>query len=236
MKNWLLFLVSLLVFSPVYAQTADSLQIVRRFDFEIKKTAAPAGLQVLGLVSLKKRDLAVKNGSINTGSKALLGFHNHLEDYAQFAPFAGVYGLEFLGMTPKTDWQNRTAILLKGQLLNLGLVYILKDSFKTVRPDGNAHSFPSGHTANAFAGATMLAIEYGDQYHWVPYAAYGVATGVGVLRMVHKKHYISDVLFGAGLGILSMKLAYWTHQYTWNRKKSTKNPFENIIPAEQGSN
>ena len=70
----------------------------------------------------------------------------------------------------------------------------------------------------------MLAIEYGEQHKWVPYAAYGVATTVGVMRMANNKHYISDVLFGAGLGILSMKAAYWTHQYKWNRPKSDRDP------------
>ena len=53
----------------------------------------------------------------------------------------------------------------------------------------------------------------------MPYAAYGIAGSVGVMRMVNNRHYISDVLFGAGLGYLSMKLSYWTHQYKWNTKK-----------------
>lgn len=55
-------------------------------------------------------------------------------------------------------------------------------------------SFPSGHTANAFAGATILSIEYKDKYPWVPYVAYGMASGVGVMRIANNRHYISDVL------------------------------------------
>jgi len=51
----------------------------------------------------------------------------------------------------------------------------------------------------------------------MPYAAYGVASGVGLLRVANNKHYISDVLIGAGIGILSMKAAYWTHQYKWKK-------------------
>ena len=46
----------------------------------------------------------------------------------------------------------------------------------------------------------MLSMEYGENYRWVPYVAYSVATGVGVLRIAHDKHYWSDVIFGAGLG------------------------------------
>ena len=48
--------------------------------------------------------------------------------------------------------------------------------------------------------------------------AYGIASSVGMLRMANNKHYISDVLVGAGLGILSMKMSYLTHQYKWNKK------------------
>ena len=131
---------------------------------------------------------------------------------AQLFPFVAIYGFELAGMKPRTDWQNRTAIMIKGQIVNLGLVYLLKTTINQTRPDGTAYSFPSGHTANVFAGATMLSIEYGEHHKWVPYAAYGLASGVGIMRMANNKHYISDVLFGAGLGILSMKAAYWTHQ------------------------
>ena len=67
------------------------------------------------------------------------------------------------------------------------MVYILKKSLKETRPDGTAYSFPSGHTANAFAGATMLSIEYGEQHKWVPYVAYGTATAVGVMRMANNE-------------------------------------------------
>jgi membrane-associated phospholipid phosphatase len=108
-------------------------------------------------------------------------------------------------------------------------VYILKKVIDNKRPDGTVMSFPSGHAANAFAGATILSIEYQKNHPWVPYVAYGVATGVGVMRVANNRHYISDVLFGAGLGILSMKLAYWTHQYKWNKPKSTQDPFAGIL-------
>lgn len=88
-----------------------------------------------------------------------------------------------------------------------------------MRPDGSSYtSLPSGHTAQAFLGASILAQEYQYRYPWMPYAAYGVASTVGVMRMMNNKHYISDVLVGAGIGILSTKIIYWTHQYKWGSK------------------
>lgn len=208
-----------------FAQQKDSAIVEnKRFDFQYKKMYVPAGLMISGIIADGSGKESLKNEIVEERNEHLFGFTNHLDDYAQFFPFVAIYGFEIAGMKPRTDFKNRTAILIKGQILNLGMVYILKKSLKETRPDGTAFSFPSGHTANAFAGATMLSIEYGEQYKWVPYAAYGVATGVGLMRMANNKHYISDILFGAGLGILSMKAAYWTHQYKWNKAKSDQDP------------
>jgi membrane-associated phospholipid phosphatase len=132
------------------------------------------------------------------------------------------YGLDAAGVKSKTDIMNRSAILMKGELLMLGSVFVLKKYTHQLRPDGTTYnSFPSGHTAQAFAAATLLSEEYKDRFHWMPYAAYGLASGVGALRMANNRHYISDVLLGAGIGILSMKVAYWTHQYKWGRHAHT---------------
>ena len=212
-----------------FAQQKDSLSIKnQRFQFDVKKTIVPLSLMTSGVVFDGNGRESLKNEVVEERNEHLFGFTNHIDDYAQFAPLVAVYGFQAAGMRPRTDWQNRTAILLKAQLVNLGLVYVLKTTLKETRPDGTAYSFPSGHTANAFAGAAMLAIEYGENYKWVPYASYAFATGIGVMRMANNKHYISDVLFGAGLGILSVKAAYWTHQYKWNRTKTQSDPLAGI--------
>ena len=60
-------------------------------------------------------------------------------------------------------------------------------------------SFWSGHTANAFSLATVVALQYRHKA-WVPYVAYAVAAGVGLSRMTMDKHWASDVFCGALLG------------------------------------
>ena len=230
MKKYLSLVLVFNVMLLNFAQQKDSLKIEnKRFDFQYKKIYVPAALMVSGIIADGNGRESLKNEIVEERNEHLLGFENHFDDYAQFAPFFAIYGFELAGMKPRTDWQNRTVILVKGQFLNLGLVYLLKTSLKRTRPDGTAFSFPSGHTANAFAGATMLAIEYGENYKWVPYVSYAFASTIGVMRMANNKHYISDVLFGAGLGILSMKVAYWTHQYQWNRQKTESDPFAGSI-------
>ena len=216
----------LLLGNMFLAQEKDTLQFQKStFEYQYKKMYIPVGLMITGVIAGGHGENSWNNKIAAARNRDFSNFENHADDYLQFAPFVAAYGFELAGMKPKTDWKNRSAILIKGQILNLGLVYILKNTLKETRPDGTSLSFPSGHTANAFAGATLLSIEYGQENKWVPYAAYGVASTVGIMRIANNRHYLSDVLFGAGLGILSMKIAYWTHQYQWNTTKSTHDPF-----------
>lgn len=219
MKNILLLFLILSQF--LFSQKRDSLSSAEKSKFESKKLIAPITLMTAGTIVLftEKRNVTV------TENKNFLAFGGYFEDYTQFAPHLSIYAFELAGMKPKTDFWNRTAILAKSEIIAFGSVYLLKKAIKKPRPDGsNEFGFPSGHAANVFAGATMLAIEYGENYPWVPYVAYPIAGGLSALRVTHNKHYWSDIVFGAGLGILSTKIAYWTHQYQWN-KKSKKDQF-----------
>lgn len=60
------------------------------------------------------------------------------------------------------------------------------------------YSFPSGHTTQAFAVATVIAEHY-EQW-WVKILSYGVAASVGYSRIHHDRHYLSDVVAGAIIG------------------------------------
>lgn len=68
------------------------------------------------------------------------------------------------------------------------------------RPFGSNASFPSGHTTQAFAVASVIASHY--ESPWVKTAAYGVASLVGYARVYHNAHFASDVLAGAAIGSL----------------------------------
>ncbi len=68
-------------------------------------------------------------------------------------------------------------------------------------------SFPSGHTALAFATATTLALEYKKWYITVP--AFAWASSVGYSRMRLGRHYPTDVVTGAIVGVGSGYLSHW---------------------------
>lgn len=99
-----------------------------------------------------------------------------------------------------SDWQRRPI----NAYAALGMTAVCTEALKRLthrqRPDGsNYRSFPSGHTSSSFAVAAVLQQYYGLG---VGLPAYGLATLSGLARMQSHRHYLSDVLFGAGLGIL----------------------------------
>ena len=78
------------------------------------------------------------------------------------------------------------------------LTLALKLAVGRSRPDGTGYSFPSGHTSASFATATVLQRHYGWKLG-VP--AYVLATYIGASRLQENKHFASDVLFGAAIGV-----------------------------------
>jgi membrane-associated phospholipid phosphatase len=90
------------------------------------------------------------------------------------------------------------ADLFRAQLLAQALTMGMKASFRRERPEGAGFAFPSGHTTVSFASATVLQRHFG----WgagIP--AYALASYVALSRVQMKRHYLSDVAFGAALGI-----------------------------------
>jgi len=92
------------------------------------------------------------------------------------------------------------ADLFRAQLLCAGLTQGVKFAVDRSRPDGSHYSFPSGHTSGTFATAAVLQRHYGWK---VGAPAYAIAAYVGASRLSENQHFLSDVLFGAGLGIVS---------------------------------
>jgi membrane-associated phospholipid phosphatase len=163
-------------------------------------------------------------------------FHSHIDDYLQYAPIAVVYGLDFMGVKAKNDFANRTALLIKSELIMMAITYPLKKIAAEPRPDtGALNSFPSGHTAQAFAAATFMAKEYGHKSPWYTVGAYTIATSVGAMRMLNDRHWLNDVLAGAASGIFSTNMAYLTHRYKWGNKKKTSHQTL-VVPSYDGKN
>jgi membrane-associated phospholipid phosphatase len=91
--------------------------------------------------------------------------------------------------------------LVRAQLLAQGTTQAIKHAVGRTRPDGsNSHSFPSGHTSTMFATATVVQRHFGWKAG-IP--AYAAAAYVAAGRVQDQRHYLSDVAFGAALGIVA---------------------------------
>ena len=147
------------------------------------------------------------------------GRHTHVDDFLQFAPYLELGAVELFGVQGRNDRVNLGLVIVKSEVIMLGSVFAVKHLTHITRPDGSDnYSFPSGHTAQAFLAASIVHTELRDKSQWYGIGAYTVAAGVGVLRMVNNKHWESDVIAGAGFGILSAHLAYLTHRNRWGRQ------------------
>jgi hypothetical protein len=136
-------------------------------------------------------------------------FSTKSESYFQVTPILMVYALNLVGVTGKNRFIDRTALLgLSGGILVMTEGLTKKFSHRLRPNKGDYLSFPSGHTGLAFMGAEFMAQEYDAKSPWYGVAAYGIGTTTGIFRLYNRDHWFSDVVAGAGFGIVSTKLAY----------------------------
>ncbi len=137
-------------------------------------------------------------------------FRRNADNYTQFLPAALMAGMKVADVPSRSSWGRMLLSDALSAALMTTVVQVSKNTTHVWRPDGsNNHSFPSGHTATAFMTAAMLSKEYGHLSPWLSVGAYTVASATGLMRMANNKHWLSDVMVGAGVGILSTEFGYW---------------------------
>ena len=190
---------------------------------------AVKGDKAMFRVNQKAEDGGKKN------TQLLTDFKTGIDDYTQFFGPAMVVGLKLGGYEGRSDWPRLLASAGMSYAIMAGFVNGIKYSAKEMRPDGStANSWPSGHTATAFVGATLLHKEYGlTRSPWWSVAGYGVATATGVMRVLNNRHWISDVMSGAGIGIMSTELGYALCDLMFKQKGLLRNDL--VLDSEKPS-
>lgn len=160
-------------------------------------------------------------------------FQTTIDDF--LAPVTGItaYSLQFLGVKPKHSFKDITLIFATTAVVNIGITESLKRIIHRQRPDNsNNLSFPSAHTSIAFAGADLLHQEYGEKSILYSIGGYTIASSVGIMRILNNEHWFSDVVVGAGIGILSSRLSYLAYENIFYKKTNSGNKFKLFLSTD----
>jgi len=193
-KKLLRLLITLNILNIINSQTVSSEYMREGFENIIKykdsRNIIVAGLIISRLGSNYDTHLQNINGSKNILSKELSIFGDYWGITNQFIFWSSISGVQR---------KEKRRYIINSFLVNGLVTYGIKFATKRIRPDGsNKRSFPSGHTSNSFLGATIIQNIYGTD---IGLPAYLFASITGLSRINDNKHYLSDVIFGAALGV-----------------------------------
>ena len=183
----------------------DTASMAYRSDRFIERTLLPLGLLSTSILYndnyLDKR--IIKLGGI---TQPALQSANIL----QYSPAGIMLLLKAAGVKGRSDWPRMITADGAAVVIQAGITNALKYTLRRERPDGRANnSYPSGHTATAFMCAHMLHKEYGETMSpWISVGGYGIAATTGIFRVIANRHWCSDVMAGAAVGIFSTEIAY----------------------------
>lgn len=183
------------------------------YRFRATDLIAPSAMIAIGVAGLEWKGLKKVNHKV---TDALWNDGDHgkirIDEVTQVLPIAANYGLNLCGVKGLHSYADLTIITGTASLLLAAVVYPTKDFVTSGRPDGTKfNSFPSGHSAWAFMGAEIMRREFSHISPWIGVSGYVVATGTAFLRLYNGAHWLTDVVAGAGIGILCAEAAYWLY-------------------------
>ncbi|MBH8571101.1 phosphatase PAP2 family protein [Microvirga sp. STS02] len=183
-----------------------------------KAVAIPAVLITYGAITAQG-DAGINHDARTFVQKQFRPVNTMIDNTVIFLPYVELGAVALAGVESRNDRINTLLIIAKGEAIMLASTFAVKYLANETRPNGADNlSFPSGHTAQAFLAASIVHTEFRDKSQWYGVGAYTIATSVAALRMINDKHWQSDVVAGAGFGILSAHLAYLSHRNRWGRK------------------
>ncbi len=216
-----LLLCILLLSTSGYAQK-DTLALKKKNKSFIKEAIVPLSLIAGG--SLISRSQFEKNFQRDIRNLVGNRYNTQVDNYTRYVPLAEILIADAIGVESKNHWFDQAKNWTIAWYVTDLLTFKLKRWIGKPRPDNfDNFSLPSGHTSFAFMNAEVLYNEFKDSSPWFAHSGYLFAATTGGLRVANNAHFISDVLVGAGLGILVTKLVYWLDPIiSWNPFKKVK--------------
>ena len=207
---WVVCVVHAGAASPIMESETDSLTVIKvdqipivSYTFQPKSLILPASLITVGAIGTAIDGMNDFHLFSRKDSVKLI----HVDDYMEWGMLGWVFVCDLMGKE-KHNWVDQLCLVTLAEGLNAVMVHGVKYFVEETRPDGTGHSFPSGHTANAFLGAHLAWKEFKDSSPVLAYSGYALAAFVAGSRLHNNRHWIADVMAGAGFGILSVELSY----------------------------
>jgi len=233
-KKYILLLISVFIInSQVCPQDSIKIPAGRYNTIELTSFIVPAVLIGYGLTTFKNNGFPFSSKDVyDYRQKNFSNFNTHLDDIIAFFPALTAYTLQIDCYKGKNSLKDMTIIFAVSNIFGMGSAEALKRITKHDRPDNSDNkSFPSSHTIFAFIGADMLYQEYGEKSAWFSIGGYTAASAVALMRILNNKHWFSDVLVGAGIGILSSRLSYLFYYKVIKHYPDKKNKLTfNLVP------
>lgn len=239
-------LIALLITNIAFAQPKSKLPRLEKINWFggnsdlkthtlLQKTAVPIGLCISGLL-LNQTD--IKNNLQTSFRKPFNEYTTPLDDYIQYAPIVQMYAYDLLKLPARNSIWNQSKYLVISELITASIVHLLKNTLKIERPDGSAlTSFPSGHTGQAFVASQVLFNEYYRTRPALALSGYAFSMSTGALRVINNRHWVPDVLMGAGIAILVTNLVYYFEPLkNWNPFEKTKSDVSFLVYPQLSNN
>ncbi len=152
-------------------------------------------------------------------NNAIPNFRYTYDDYLQYSPAAVMLAMKACTYESRSSWGRMLVSDAFSVAIMAAAVNGIKYTVRRPRPDGSANnSFPSGHTATSFMTATLLHKEYGWRSPWFSIGAYTVASASAVSRLLNNRHWMTDLVGGAAIGIGSVHLGYYLSDLIFKEK------------------
>lgn len=152
-------------------------------------------------------------------------FRTHVDDYIHYAPILMMYTADLFKVPAKNTVWNQTKYLIISEAITSGIVWSLKIGLGIQRPNnGTYNAYPSGHTSQAFVQSQVLYNEFRETAPLLAASGHLFSIATGALRVLNNRHWVPDVLLGAGIGILVTNAVYYFEPLkNWNPFKKFEN-------------
>ncbi len=193
---------------------------------------APIGLSLISIDLMRDSS---KYG-LQTLSRSFVAdtFRTHVDDWIHYAPVVTMYAADLFHVPAKNTVWNQTKFLIISEAITAGIVWSLKLGLGVQRPNNGAYTaYPSGHTSQAFVQSQVLFNEFRETAPLLAASGFLFSTTTGVLRVLNNRHWVPDVLLGAGIGMLVTNAVYHFEPFKkWNPfKKKNNNHQLSFVPS-----